>query len=88
MGREKRNLNISGGSWSGLTFKHVLLPLWRGVYHFQGKDYQLLINGQTGKIVGEKPRDHFKLVFALLTGLMILALLVVLYWLLSGPGWQ
>jgi DNA-directed RNA polymerase subunit RPC12/RpoP len=86
IGREKRNLNVSGGSWSGLTFKHVLLPLWSGVYHFQGKEYSLLINGQTGKIVGSKPRDNFKLVFALLTILMFVALLVVLYWLLANPG--
>ncbi len=86
IGREKRNLNISSGAWSGLTFKHILLPLWSGVYRFQGKEYQLLINGQTGKIFGDKPRDNFKLVFAILIGVMILALLVVLYWLLNSPG--
>ncbi len=60
MGREKRNLNIGSGSWSGITFKHILLPLWVGSYTFQGKPYRLLVNGQTGKVAGEKPRDSLQ----------------------------
>lgn len=84
MGREKRNLNIGSGSWSGITFKHLLLPLWIGTYHFQGKPYRLLVNGQTGKVAGEKPRDRFKMVMGFLTLLMLAFLLMMLIWMLSG----
>ena len=27
MGKEKRNLSLNGSSWSGMTYKHILLPL-------------------------------------------------------------
>lgn len=84
MGREKRNLNIGSGSWSGITFKHILLPLWVGAYSFQGKSYPLLVNGQTGKVVGEKPRDRFKLVMGFLTLLMLAFLITMLLWIFSG----
>jgi DNA-directed RNA polymerase subunit RPC12/RpoP len=84
MGREKRNLNIGSGSWSGITFKHILLPLWVGSYTFQGKPYRLLVNGQTGKAAGDKPRDSFKLAMSTLTLVMFVFLLIMLLWLLFG----
>jgi len=55
-----------------------------GAYKFQGEDYHVLVNGQTGKVGGSKPRDKVKLVFAFLTTLMFLFLIVTLYWLISG----
>lgn len=84
MGREKRNLNISGGSWSGLTFKHILLPLWIGSYQFQGKEYRLMINGQTGKIIGSKPKDTFKQFMALLSILAMILLILLIVWIFAG----
>ena len=74
IGREKRNVQFGAGSWSGITFKHILLPLWIGNYQFQGKEYALLINGQTGKVAGQKPRDNFKLILSILILVMFLIL--------------
>ena len=75
-GRQKRGLKTGGVKWSDMTFKYVLLPLWIGTYHYQGKLYQVFVNGQTGKVSGEKPRDMLKTI--LLITSMILSLLVVL----------
>ncbi len=86
VGREKRNLNIGGGSWSGMTFKHVLLPVWIGTYHYQGKEYRLLVNGQTGKVGGYKPRDPFKLVMAIGISVAFIIVLLVLYWVWTQMG--
>lgn len=86
IGREKRNVNFGAGSWSGLTFKHILLPIWMGAYQFQGKEYHVLVNGQTGKVGGDKPRDTFKLIFAILIAAMFILLLLALYWVFSGQG--
>jgi ribosomal protein S27AE len=83
-GREKRNLKIGGGSWSGITFKHVLLPLWVGAYNYQGKSYRLLVNGQSGKVAGEKPRDNLKMVLSFLTLLMFVFLLLIVLWIFFG----
>jgi len=60
LGQQKRGLNTGGVNWSDMTFKHVLLPVWIGKYKYKGTEYQVMINGQTGVITGEKPRDAVK----------------------------
>ncbi len=75
-GRQKRGLKTGGIKWSDITFKYILLPLWTGTYHYQGKPYQIFVNGQTGKVSGEKPWDMVKTI--LLITSVILSLLVVL----------
>lgn len=83
--REKRNLQSRNVEWSGMTFKHLLLPIWVGTYHYAGKEYHLLVNGQTGKVGGYKPRDTIKVVLLLLIIGVSLALLAwLLIWLLSS----
>jgi predicted RNA-binding Zn-ribbon protein involved in translation (DUF1610 family) len=81
-GREKRNIRSGGGRWSGTTFKYALLPLWVGTYQFHGKPYHLLVNGQTGKVSGTRPRDDLK-IFLLALGVLLLLMLVgmLIYWL-------
>ena len=73
-GREKRRLDTSAPHWSDLTYKHTLLPLWVGSYVFQGKQFRILVNGQTGKVGGEKPRDTIKIILAAALGLILLFL--------------
>ena len=76
-GEKKRNLRTGAGQWSGVTFKHLLLPLWTGTYRYQGKEYSLMINGQMGKVAGKKPRDNVKLTIAIAGGLILTFLLIV-----------
>jgi DNA-directed RNA polymerase subunit RPC12/RpoP len=87
-GNEKRRLRPGGVNWLDMTFKYVLLPLWIGTYNYQGKEYQVMVNGQTGKVSGEKPRDLFKTI--LIISSVVASLLVVLIFLaLAGleMGW-
>jgi hypothetical protein len=85
--KEKRNIRTGGGSWSDMTFKHILLPIWIGTYRFQDKEFHILVNGQTGKVGGEKPKDTVKIAFSLLSVMMFLVLLLVIYWLFFlSPG--
>lgn len=35
--------------------KYGLLPVWKYIYQYKGKQYPFYVNGQTGKIVGEAP---------------------------------
>jgi DNA-directed RNA polymerase subunit RPC12/RpoP len=73
-GQQKRSLQTGGVNWSDMTFKNVLLPLWIGTYHYQGKEYKVYVNGQTGKVTGEKPRDAVKTILVIasaITGLLV-----------------
>jgi DNA-directed RNA polymerase subunit RPC12/RpoP len=59
-GRQKRDLNPGGVNWSDMTYKHVLLPVWIGKYRYKGNEYSIMVNGQTGNVTGEKPKDSLK----------------------------
>jgi len=77
-GDQKRNLKSGGTDWSGMTYKHVLLPLWVGYYLYQGKRYNIIVNGINGQISGEKPLDIIKVALAVTSGVVFLILLILL----------
>ncbi len=81
VGRQVRNLQSGATSWSGQTYKYVLLPLWVGSYRYRGHRYWVLVNGQTGKVSGVKPNDPFKAygIVASLTATLILVGVLLLY---------
>jgi DNA-directed RNA polymerase subunit RPC12/RpoP len=83
VGYQKQDLRSGEMSWSGMTFKLVLLPLWVGTYRYRGKKYRLLINGQTGKVGGEKPVDTVKVVGFILILLAALAVCSLSIWALG-----
>jgi DNA-directed RNA polymerase subunit RPC12/RpoP len=55
------------------TFKHILLPIWMAAYRYNGKSYRFVINGQTGKVQGERPWSIWKIAFAVLVALALAA---------------
>ena len=78
---------IGAGSWGGVTHKHVLLPIWIGTYSYDGQEYHVLVNGQTGKTGGDRPRDRIKVIGIWLIILLAGALLVAaIVWLLLASG--
>ena len=40
---------------SAVTFKHILLPIWLAAYKYRSKTYRFVVNGQTGRVQGERP---------------------------------
>lgn len=55
----------------------VLLPVWMAAYQHKGKALRLLVNGQTGEVVGQVPKSWFKIAgfVLLLLGLLFGAIL-------------
>lgn len=45
----------------GETYKHILVPVYSTSYHYEGKVYQVSINGQTGEIHGGYPKSPIKI---------------------------
>ena len=64
-GDTHRNLNVRS-QYTGQTFKHVLLPVWFVSYNYGSKAYQLLVNGCTGEVAGERPYSFWKIFFLVL----------------------
>jgi DNA-directed RNA polymerase subunit RPC12/RpoP len=53
--------------------EYVLLPVWMLNYRYQGKDFQFVLNGQTGKIVADRPVSKGKAVaYAVLVFLIMM----------------
>ena len=49
-----RNLNMNV-SFFDESWRYILLPVYLGVYHYENKTYQVLVNGQTGTVSGRMP---------------------------------
>lgn len=66
-------LNYEEESW-----RYILLPLFLAAYTYNGRVYQVLVNGQTGKIAGQRPADWRKIGLLALAWLLISLLLIFL----------
>lgn len=58
---------------SDVTFKHVLLPVWLAAYKYRGKTFRFVVNGQTGRVQGERPWSPWKIAIALIIGAIVAA---------------
>ncbi|MBI5155200.1 primosomal protein N' (replication factor Y) - superfamily II helicase, partial [Candidatus Poribacteria bacterium] len=62
---------------SGVTFKHLLLPLWLSAYRFRNRPYRVLVNARTGEVQGERPWSWVKITFAALAGAIAVAAIIL-----------
>ena len=59
-----------------IRFKHLLMPVWIGSYRFGGKPYQIVVNGQSGEVEGDRPWSAWKIGLAVaLAAIVLLALM-------------
>jgi len=70
-GDAQRNLAVRA-AYREQTFKHILAPVWLAAYTYRGRSYQLVVNGVTGRIAGNRPWSWVKI------ALLVVAILVVL----------
>ena len=66
IGGDKQQITWMETQHSGVTFKHVLLPIWLAAYSFRGKTYRFMVNARSGHVVGERPWSWVKIGLALL----------------------
>jgi len=83
-GRMIYDFQVGGHDFTGETYRLALLPVWLSTYTYAGKVFQVLVNGQTGKVAGDKPLDRLKIVGVVAAALVAVVALVVLALLLSG----
>ncbi len=69
-GDTHRNLDVDA-DYSAQTFKHILTPVWLLSYVYGRKSYQVVVNGCTGAIAGDRPYSWVKILLAVLAGLIV-----------------
>ena len=77
IGGDHQRIKSLDTTYDAVTFKHLLLPVWLNVYQHKGKTFQVLVNGATGEVRGERPYSPLK-ILALVVAILVTILLVVL----------
>jgi hypothetical protein len=76
IGGDRQQITRLDTQVSDVTFKHILLPVWVAAYKFRGQSYRFVVNGQTGRVQGERPWSAWKIAFAVILGLLAAAALM------------
>ncbi|MEM9809375.1 MAG: hypothetical protein ACFB14_07935 [Leptolyngbyaceae cyanobacterium] len=78
IGGDEQRVHSVSTDYSQETFKHILLPVWMASYRYGGKTYQVLINAQTGTVMGERPVAVWKVALAVaIATLIIIAIILI-----------
>jgi predicted RNA-binding Zn-ribbon protein involved in translation (DUF1610 family) len=54
---------------AGEVWRYVLLPVYIAAYKYEGKVYQVIVNGQTGAVAGQKPVAWWKVWLGMIASL-------------------
>lgn len=73
IGGDAQRIHSQDTSYQGITFKHILLPMWITSFRYGGRVFRVLVNARTGEVQGERPYSWIKITFFVL---MILALVI------------
>ncbi len=76
IGGDHQRISSVTTSYSDISFKHVLLPVWVTAYRFNDKAYRIVINARTGEVQGERPYSWVKITGAVL---LVISLIAALY---------
>ena len=59
-----RNFSMTA-DFADETWRYILLPVYVAAYEFEGKIFQVMVNGQTGSVSGQKPVAWWKIWLAI-----------------------
>ncbi|WP_197523113.1 hypothetical protein [Actinokineospora pegani] len=84
IGGDRQRVHQVSTTWFDRRFQHLLLPIWLLTVVYQGKPFQVCINGITGEVQGRRPISAVKVVAAVLLAITVI---VGVYLLTQGmPG--
>jgi DNA-directed RNA polymerase subunit RPC12/RpoP len=73
IGGDAQQVHSLTSRYEAITFKHLLLPAWLMAYRYNGKTFQVFINAATGEVQGERPYSVWKILFAVVIGVAVVA---------------
>ena len=68
---DSSRVNNVDTTYNNIKYKYLLLPVWLSSFKHNGKIYNFMVNGQTGKVSGEAPISWIRVAIAILIGLVI-----------------
>ena len=70
-----RNLRFST-AYDNITFKYLLAPVWLAAFKYKDQVYNIVINGQTGKVAGASPISAIKVIIFII---ILIIIAIILY---------
>ena len=61
IGGDQQQISAMKTKYSNTSYKNVLFPIWTAQFKWKDKTYNYAINGQTGKVSGERPYSWLKI---------------------------
>jgi DNA-directed RNA polymerase subunit RPC12/RpoP len=77
IGGDEQRIDTLTTRYSDITFKHLLLPVYAGAYRFNNKLFQIVINGRTGEIQGQRPYSFWKIALLVVSILLVVLIIVI-----------
>jgi hypothetical protein len=84
IGGDEQRVEDVTTSYAGVTFKHLLLPVYLGAYGFNAKVYQILVNARSGEVQGDRPYSVWKILFAIVLVLGAAIVLLSIFMMLGA----
>ena len=84
IGGDQQRVHNKQTNWFDMTFKHVLLPIWLLTVIYDGRPFQVCINGFTGEVQGRRPYSKVKIISAIVAAIFVIILLAVAWSAVKG----
>lgn len=78
IGGDRQRLHSVNSRYTDITYKLLLLPVWIACYVYAGKNWQVLVNGATGKVHGQRPYSALKIATAIAAVLLVVLTIVAI----------
>lgn len=85
IGGDEQQITSRQTTFNSLLYKHLLLPIWLLTVVYEGKPFQVFINGVTGEVQGQRPWSKAKIAAAV-TAAVILLILIIVVWQGASSG--
>ena len=79
IGGDEQRIDDMTTEYFKTTFKHLLLPVYAGAYQFNGRVFQIVVNGRTGEIHGDRPYSPWKIALFVVSLVILILIIVVLF---------
>ncbi len=78
IGGDEQRVHSVDTEYRDVMFKLMLLPVWVACYLHAGKTYNILVNGRTAEVAGERPYSAAKIAAAIALAVLVIAIVIVL----------
>lgn len=73
IGGDEQRVHSVDTRYFDVTYKLMLLPVWIVAYIHGGRPWQVLVNGRTGEVLGERPYSAAKIAAAVTAAVLLIA---------------